>query len=124
MTFGRMQTFGGYHGRAVLAANTGRYIYADCPTCGDGFDPTPVRGDLTVVCTGERGTPERAFFINCPMCGGPAKLRFIARRKPRVAGGSRCNAACLNGKRSCDCRCGGRCHGATVCQCDKAAHAA
>jgi len=29
----------------------------------------------------------------------------------------KCSAVCLNGKRSCDCRCNGKCHGAGVCRC-------
>lgn len=38
----------------------------------------------------------------------------------RPTGTGKCNGVCLNGKRSCDCKCRGRCHGAGKCYCGTA----
>jgi hypothetical protein len=69
--------------------------------------------------------------LTCPGCRKIARVWVrdrptdVAEHKRRaidVATGPRarrgkCGGACLNGKRSCDCQCRGRCHGAGTCQC-------
>lgn len=38
-------------------------------------------------------------------------------RKAQHGRGHQCDGRCLSGKRHCDCKCEGRCHGAGVCSC-------
>ena len=45
------------------------------------------------------------------------KRRAIDVATGRTARRGKCGGACLGGKRSCDCQCGGLCHGAGRCQC-------
>lgn len=56
----------------------------------------------------------------CSSCGALAFGRVI-RMKPHGAKFEECNGACLSGRASCSCHCGGRCHGAGVCSCHKPA---
>ena len=42
-------------------------------------------------------------------------------RKAHAGRGHECDGRCLNGKKSCDCRCQGRCHGQGSCSCGGAA---
>lgn len=62
--------------------------------------------------------PLAPALARCATCGTPATFATITVRV-RFAGQAapRCGGACLAGKRSCDCRCNGRCHGAGVCRC-------
>ena len=55
----------------------------------------------------------------CAECRVPvtARMIHIETRKSRGGRKTECGAACLNGKRVCDCRCNGRCHGAERCYC-------
>ncbi len=59
--------------------------------------------------------------VECPKCAKVGVIVAIEIRKPAPGKGrSECSAACLNGKRSCDCRCFGKCHGAGTCKCEVA----
>lgn len=52
----------------------------------------------------------------CAACGTTCRGRHVE-MVGNGSGRERCTAACLNGKRRCDCHCGGRCHGAGQCHC-------
>ena len=59
--------------------------------------------------------------VNVPTSGSMA-VPLHKRRQIDVATGAtarhgKCGGACLGGKRSCDCQCGGFCHGAGTCRC-------
>ena len=99
-------------------------IWIDCPACG-----TAKAGDFLDFDV-ERDAAGRPLLrdgkyrktLPCPTCKAPVRFRAITirSRKPgRPA--PRCGGACLNGKRSCDCQCNGRCHGASECRCETAA---
>lgn len=95
------------------------HLWVDCPFCG--AQPPEY---------GERYTPYRARDINryqewtYAFCGAclvnMGRLRRIKIRDHYRKDRSRCSGVCLNGKHSCDCRCGGRCHGAGECKCGEA----
>jgi hypothetical protein len=57
----------------------------------------------------------------CGKCGAAGVLGRVIVMKPAGAKAEECNGACLSGRRSCSCHCGGRCHGAGTCLCGKAA---
>ncbi len=59
----------------------------------------------------------------CAKCGVESRGRAI-QMKPAGSKAEECNGACLGGRYSCSCHCGGRCHGAGVCRCNEAAAAA
>lgn len=66
------------------------------------------------------GKRQRDMAQRCE-CGWWGRLRLI--RHVGVDGRGRerggvwyCSSACLNGQRTCDCRCAGRCHGRGVCE--------
>jgi hypothetical protein len=64
--------------------------------------------------------PLSRTMARCSSCGGSATLVTIRLKARYGRPAPKCGGACLNGKTNCDCRCGGRCHGAGVCRCDVA----
>lgn len=96
--------------RVFISYRSGRTIWLDCPDCGRNV---PTIRDEQRKCWASR---------MCPTCSRPAFLvAFELRDNPNKPGRkSECSAACLNGQRSCDCRCLGRCHGAGRCSCGAA----
>lgn len=68
------------------------------------------------------------YFAMCGACAVSHPVRFVKAAHPtawHVAQAekgrylSECDARCLGGKKNCNCRCMGRCHGAGVCHCAK-----
>lgn len=60
--------------------------------------------------------PLAPVMTRCPVCLGQAALVTI-KVKQHFGEAPGCDARCLNGKTTCDCRCKGRCHGAGQCLC-------
>lgn len=58
-------------------------------------------------------------YAFCSGCTQPTKLRKVRVPKSSSTKLHGCDGRCLNGKHSCECRCGGRCHGAGVCSCGR-----
>ena len=54
--------------------------------------------------------------VYCPEMDGEIETVLIKLRG-NGGEGTRCGSACLAGKKTCDCKCGGQCHGAGVCNC-------
>lgn len=127
----------------VSIDGTGR-IWLDCPTCGAQPPRTEAKighrwgtsfggavGRVEVTThharlewlrlpytkrngkTGHETIPRGA----CSKCGATVIGRVITMR-PAGSKAEECNGACLSGRRSCSCHCGGRCHGAGVCSCN------
>lgn len=86
------------HGASVEFGCNGRYF---CKACDASHGYAP----LTMYKMDHRGA---CLEIN---------LRRIDTPKTPKAG-EQCNGKCLNGKHSCSCHCGGRCHGAGHCYCN------
>ncbi len=101
----------------------GRAVWLSCAVCGRS---KPTVYDK-IVPTRMGGTDHQGFHakIECPKCGVAGELlTFDLRDNPRKPERkSECSGPCLAGKRSCDCRCRGRCHGAGVCSCGTHAEA-
>lgn len=76
--------------------------------------------------------PSPSSAVGAMVLSGPvpyAPVRRVKLREDRAAGSpEECNAACLNGRKTCNCRCLGLCHGAGSCACSvpgaRAEHAA
>ena len=122
--------FGVRRSLASLSLGEGR-LFVDCPEHGPGrplaaerpglrmANGSYVAGgsmyDLPVAVAGDAyGAPVKMLL--CPACWSWAPFRQIAMRG-RGASGRPCGGACTSGKRSCDCRCEGLCHGAGRCRC-------
>jgi len=107
---------------------TYRY-FVDCQPCGGRqaarlahtVRPTDVRPYLVVYHQQRYEVPVGPLARTIGACGtcGEAGLLITIQIRARGYGrpAPRCGGACLNGKTSCDCQCGGRCHGAGVCRC-------
>lgn len=110
-------------GQAYTVRNGRRtYVWADCWRCGCRQVPTiATRGnDASIVARLEPGwSPNQRtrLLVACGTCDATVPA-FTAEECARHASSpERCGGACLNGKRSCNCRCKGRCHGAGRCAC-------
>jgi len=80
--------------------------WLDCTACGKTTKPTrPAPSPAS--------TPERWAYCACGHAGPvrEVEVRWTPGKQ------TPCNSACLNGRVSCDCRCGGRCHGKGYCLC-------
>lgn len=97
--------------KVFTSYTSGRVIWLDCTTCGRAVPR--IRNEHNGPCMALR---------TCPTCEQPAALVAFSLRDNASKPGrkSECGAACLNGQRSCDCRCLGRCHGAGRCSCGTA----
>lgn len=111
--------------RFRLEPRPGMRTFADCPVHGrvpavkDRWTETRIvhgvrwpREKSAVLASDRYLGPDAVVF--CGTCDGPASP---VRIKVRGNGISEkpCGGACLNGRTSCDCRCGGLCHGAGAC---------
>lgn len=76
------------HGAAVEIKSNGKFY---CAQCGDWPAPLGHGADIANV------------------------RRIETPRTPNAA--EHCSGKCVNGKHSCSCQCGGRCHGAGTCYC-------
>lgn len=104
----------------------GETYWADCPIHGTlpALVRTDVRSGRTVVWVpSENNTIKSSenFELVCPQCKEfvpgrkiKAEAAYIALKNPDLHI-SECDGRCLTGKRSCDCRCGGACHGRGTC---------
>jgi hypothetical protein len=100
----------------VIGYRSGNYLWHECQTCGRNKPRTGylnAQGQIQAIPTHVAVADHR-----CPICGVDGvligiKIRNPVKGKPRTV----CGGPCLNGQRSCDCRCYGRCHGAGTCQC-------
>ncbi len=99
------------------------------------FGICPIHGLVNNV---KRNTLDTGELANlCPRCAAEGGIRMRADGKPSYvktvvayprkievvtrngfgSTPSACGGKCTSGKRSCDCKCGGRCHGAGKCYC-------
>ncbi len=131
----------------VSIDGTGR-VWLDCPTCGPVAPRTESRTEhvrvnyfpgstapaeyrevtryrtrlewLRVPYTKRNGKPgyEMRPRGACSKCGAVVLGRVVV-MKPAGSKTEECNGACLGGRRTCSCHCGGRCHGAGVCRCTR-----
>ncbi len=130
----------------VTVPETGR-VWLDCPACG--AQPPHLTSKVEVVkdrgyAGGERLCERTRYSARlewlrvpytkrngrpgfetrprgaCAKCGSIVLGRVVV-LKPAGANHEKCNGACLSGRSSCSCHCGGRCHGAGVCTCSDAA---
>jgi hypothetical protein len=101
--------------------------FADCPTCGPGQPAARQRIDLGygrqatrllgAYSNQDARTRVWTGFVRCGTCNADD----VPRREIKTTAGAAkyavnpCNGQCTSGKRSCDCRCGGKCHGAGRC---------
>ena len=100
----------------VIGYRSGNYLWHSCGTCGRNRPKTGylnAQGQIQILPTQVAVADHR-----CPICGVAGvligiKIRNPVKGKPRTL----CGAPCLNGARSCDCKCYGRCHGSGACQC-------
>lgn len=110
-------------------------------TIGDGWDTLPTTDVLAATGWTERQLADpysqklRDIWLisRCPGCHALIRVQVNGRwvrvpgdqherRRIDIVTGPRarqgkCGGHCLNGKRSCDCQCRGRCHGRGSCQC-------
>jgi len=117
------------HGLKSLS-NPGHRLFVDCPTHGPGRPYALVRSGARFV----HGVAYPAEIYDMPVALRPGVseaspdhalcskcLAFVPTRDIAIRGSGRpttsCGGACLAGKRSCDCRCRGLCHGAGSCVC-------
>lgn len=109
--------------------------YLDCGTCGpQGFPRHNGQGvqfdNAKIAADTPCAIARRCVWYLCPTCGISLcshAVREIAIPKPVARGfvePGECDNRCLNGKRSCGCRCGGLCHGMGTCYCRELATAA
>ncbi len=77
-------------------------VWIDCPTHGSHEE------------SNARNVYGRdAFCFDCKAI--TAKARVITLTRGQNAGKEECDNRCLNGKRSCRCKCRGACHGLATC---------
>jgi hypothetical protein len=106
-------------------------LYVDCPVHGPGrpfaaerpgvrmingsYIPWGSTFDIPMAVAGDAyGAPTKMLL--CPVCWAWVPFRQITIRG-HGASGRPCGGACTSGKRSCDCKCNGLCHGAGRCYC-------
>lgn len=113
----------------VISQLSGRAMWLDCAE--HGAQPPAVwafcfagvaRFDHATVAVTAPATVGAKWSGMCPECGALSPVRYIMLRKPGTGIKRKaCGAHCLNGSKSCDCACRGRCHGAGECKCGVAA---
>jgi hypothetical protein len=98
-----------------MATVTETHYYIECPNCEGPQGVHQACGH-----TEYRG--QRGFLFGCKGCNqfvviqkGQFRRIDIRTRSLRLT--DQCNGVCLNGKKTCDCKCRGRCHGAGKCFC-------
>jgi hypothetical protein len=91
----------------MAVATRSRYsfpTYGECEAHGAGVQ---VEQDMrTMICTPCRDGNVKTIATS---------VRKIEIDNTKPKSGRPCGAICTSGKRSCDCRCNGRCHGAGKC---------
>jgi hypothetical protein len=105
-----------------MARITGHARFGDCPVHGDAvshiWQGTLDDGTVAWLCR------ECAEVKRVRPDGQPSFVKVVVtnvrsiqlvNRNGYGAQPKACGGACTSGKRSCDCRCGGRCHGAGRC---------
>jgi hypothetical protein len=104
-------------------------VFVDCPKCGTAapafttehfVKPYIACGrrivreyDADITVKGPNGT------LACRGCGAfyaPREVNGLPKHL-RSKYGSKCDGRCTSGKRNCDCKCGGLCHGCGECVC-------
>lgn len=100
--------------------------WVDCPTHGAMNLPQAMMGSsaycpacAAVAPTRWRGTPGTATYYQVfdpPLVALKIRSIRLGHQATR-GGGHQCDGRCLSGKRNCDCKCQGRCHGQGVCSC-------
>lgn len=110
----------------MISKTVTRY-YGDCPTHGTSVEFGCNGRYYCIACNaewvarinaGERViTPTTLYKMDHRGACPEINLRRIDTPKTPKAG-EQCNGKCLNGKHSCSCHCGGRCHGAGTCYCN------
>jgi hypothetical protein len=98
----------------------GLRYWADCAKCGPGQLPQTYGARFPTRSVDARSIITRGYVASgaCSKCGDEVALRTTKAScshadKPR----EECGGACLGGKRTCSCRCGGKCHGLGICVC-------
>lgn len=88
-----------------MSAHVDTAAYLDCRKC---HRTTPARLPARAPEPGDLRT-----WARCPYCGEEGPIRLVERRwhDETDPGRQECNSACLTGRVSCECRCGGLCHG-------------
>lgn len=97
-------------GPATLGENWGQVIR--CGTCHApiwGVEYRDTYGARTVLSPYGKLIERKAVIHNI------ARPRRIDVKLSGGSSGRKCGAQCVNGKRTCDCRCLGRCHGMSRC---------
>lgn len=95
--------------------NNGARVFIDCQKCAKVTRPAEYGGWIVMP---DRGYPCRVLCADCGDIIPWALVRKIKiRKKPNGGTPGHCGGACLSGKKSCDCLCGGFCHGAGECHC-------
>jgi len=103
------------HALTYVLTGTGYYLWADCPTCGRSKPHLTAQGFVEVA--SQQGA--RILSAPCGACLSVVPIIYVRNGHTRGAQG-RCITACLEGRKTCDCKCNGRCHGAGVCSCEEA----
>lgn len=114
---------------------SGERLFLDCPCCGtvqpamrdagslhrvQHVPAFAIRLAVIVYWTDAKGKRRREMAARCG-CGFWGRVRWIksvgtdGKGKVGKDGIWYCSGACTGGRHSCDCRCGGACHGAGSC---------
>lgn len=96
-------------------------VYVECPSGTYLRDPRALPGQphAASIVWDQRRIHETG--AHCYACKAVHPMRRVT--VPKVtfpwqkARLSECDARCLNGRKKCNCKCRGRCHGAGVCSC-------